>query len=393
MKIVKWFFQAFLIIAVFIDFTACSQDAQTDTLHANSVTRHNISVTSYYDNMGHLLAGMLPDTTVAGFTKIATKTQWINYSKSFDSAWNAVNDRNLKKAKLWGDSQLVDINKKTKTLFYPFSGPDFMYATTFFPDAEKYIFFGLEKVGSVPDVTKLNDASLNSLIYSVKYAMQDIFDDGFFVTLKMCKQLNNSSIDGVLPVILLFMARTDQRVIHVKNANITQDGNVSVADTFAVYKGQYRYGKGVEITFAKKGNDTITQKLYYFSADLTDEALATNLACTNYLKNLDSNVTTFVKSASYLMHNDLFKLIRNTVLAKSQAVLQDDSGIAYHFFDLTKWNIQFYGTYDKPIPVFSYCFQKDLDSAYIEKGSKPLSFKYGYGKGRNALLAMKKDRF
>ncbi|MFH0866356.1 MAG: hypothetical protein V1904_09175 [Bacteroidota bacterium] len=118
--------------------------------------------------------------------------------------------------------------------------------------------------------------------------------------------------------------------------------------------------------------------------------MATNAACTNFLKNLDSNVTTFVKSASYLMHNELFKLIRNTVLAKSQAVLQDDSGIAYHFFDLNKWNIQFYGTYDKPIPVFSYCYQKDMDAAYLANGSKTFDFKYGYGKGRNILLARKK---
>jgi hypothetical protein len=390
MKILKWIFQSLLAIAVFIDFSACSQDAQTDSLHASSVKRQSINVTSYYDNIGHLLAGMLPDTTVAEFSKIAQKKQWETFSKSFDSAWNAVSERSLNKVKIWSDSQLVDINKKTKTLFYPFSGPDFMYATKFFPNAEKYILFGLEKVGSIPDISKMSDNTLNSLIYSVQQALQDIFEDSFFVTLKMCKQLNNASIDGVLPVILLFMARTDQRIIHVKSAYITTDGNISVADTFTVYKGQYRYGKGVEITFAKKGNDSTTQKLYYFSADLTDEALSTNTACTNFLKNLDSNVTTFVKSASYLMHNDLFKLIRNTVLAKSQAVLQDDSGIAYHFFDLDKWNIQFYGTYDKPIPVFAYCYQKDLDAAYKADTTKSFDFKYGYGKGRNILLARKK---
>lgn len=390
MKILKWFFQAFFLIAVFIDFSACSQDTQGDTLNANSIKRQSISITSYYDNMGRLLAGMLPDTSMAGFSSITEKKQWKNYSVSFDSAWNAVNERSLKKVKIWADSQLVDINKKTKTLFYPFSGPDFMYATTFFPDAEKYIFFGLEKVGSVPDVTKLNDNTLNSLIYSVQQALQDIFEDSFFVTLKMCKQLNNANIDGVLPIILLFMARTDQRVIHVKSANITYDGKINVADTFAVYKGQYRYGKGVEITFAKKRNDSTTQKLYYFSADLTDEALTTNIACTNYLKNLDSNVTTFVKSASYLMHYETFDLIRKTVLAKSQALLQDDSGIAYHYFDLNKWNFRFYGIYDKPIPVFSYCYQKDLDAAYSANASKTFDFKYGYGKGRNILLARKK---
>lgn len=386
----KWTVQTLIAAAIFINFSACSQDAQTDTLHANAVTRQNININSYYDNVAALLSGMLPDTSLAAFSYVTQKSQWQTFSASFDSAWNAVDERSLKKVKIWSESQLADINKKTKTLFYPFSGPDFMYATKFFPDAEKYILFGLEKVGSIPDVSKLNDNTLNGLLYSVENALQDIFDDSFFVTLKMSKQLNNANIDGVLPIIMLFMARTDQQIKHVKSAYITTDGGISVADTFTVYKGQYRYGKGVEITFAKKGNDSTTQKLYYFSADLTDEALATNAACTNFLKNLDTNVTTFVKSASYLMHNDLFKLIRKTVLAKSQAVLQDDSGIAYHFFDKNTWNISFYGTYDKPIPVFSYCYQSDLDAAYKADSTGSFDFKYGYGKGRNILLARRK---
>ncbi|MFH0866355.1 MAG: hypothetical protein V1904_09170 [Bacteroidota bacterium] len=245
MRILKWFIQVLFVLAVFINFSACSQDAQTDSVHAAAVKRQSISIASYYDNMGHLLSGMLPDTSVAAFNKIAQKSQWKNYSKSFDSAWNEVDERSLKKVKIWADSQLVDINKKTRTLFYPFSGPDFMYATKFFPDAEKYIMFGLEKVGSIPDITKLNDYTLSSLLYSVKMALQDIFDDSFFVTLKMCKQLNNADIDGVLPIILLFMARTEQRIIHVKSAYITTEGNISVADTFTVYKVKYRYGMGV----------------------------------------------------------------------------------------------------------------------------------------------------
>ncbi|HNW99513.1 MAG TPA: hypothetical protein PKK00_13990 [Bacteroidales bacterium] len=390
MKIIKWFVQAFFALVVLVDFSACSQEAKSDNLQITSVKRQNLTCTSYYDNIAQLLSGMLPDTSINEFSNIVKKSEWKSYSASFDSAWNAVNERSLKKVNTWSGSQLAEINKKTKTLFYPFSGPDFMYATTFFPNAEKYILFGLEKVGSIPDVTKLNNTSLNNLLFSVKKALQDIFEDSFFVTLKMSKQLNNADIDGVLPIILLFMARTDQKIIHIKSASITTDGNINVADTFSVQKGQYRYGKGVEITFAKKGNDSTTQKLYYFSVNFADDALAKNIACTKFLNKLDTNVTTLVKSASYLMHNEIFDFIRNIVLTKSKAILQDDSGIAYHFFDQKKWNIQFYGIYDKPIPVFSYCYQKDLDAAYKTKGSKIFDFKYGYGKGRNILLALRK---
>jgi hypothetical protein len=81
--------------------------------------------------------------------------------------------------------------------------------------------------------------------------------------------------------------------------------------------------------------------------------------------------------------------MRSTVLSKSKFLLQDDSGVAYRFFDQKNWKFQYYGTYDRPIPVFSYCFQKDLNAAYASSSPKPFDFKYGYGKGRNVLLAKK----
>ena len=86
------------------------------------------------------------------------------------------------------------------------------------------------------------------------------------------------------------------------------------------------------------------------------------------------------------MHYPIFSYIRNIVLKKSKFELQDDSGISYKFFDKTKWNIQLFGTYERPIPVFSYAYQADLKAAF-DKGAKPYNFKYGYGNGRNIMLS------
>ena len=38
-------------------------------------------------------------------------------------------------------------------MLYMFSGPDFLYATSFFPNASTYVLAGLEPVGAVPDLT------------------------------------------------------------------------------------------------------------------------------------------------------------------------------------------------------------------------------------------------
>ena len=44
--------------------------------------------------------------------------------------------------------------------YYPFSGPDFLYADAFFPDASTYILAGLEPTGQIPDVLKLRSRSV-----------------------------------------------------------------------------------------------------------------------------------------------------------------------------------------------------------------------------------------
>jgi len=43
-------------------------------------------------------------------------------------------------------------------------------------------------------------------------------------------------------------------------------------------------------------------------------------------------VTSYFKATSYMTHKAQFSMIRDQVLAKSDAILQDDSGIPYRFF-------------------------------------------------------------
>ena len=74
----------------------------------------------------------------------------------------------------------------------------------------------------------------------------------------------------------------------------------------------------------------------------------------------------------------------------SGAVLQDDSGIPYHFFTGGAWRVQLYGDYQRPYGSFRWLEQKDLRTAYREPGVKRLPMNIGYGFRRitsNMLLA------
>ena len=47
-------------------------------------------------------------------------------------------------------------------MLYMFSGPDFLYAISFFPTAPTYVLSGLEPVGEVPQLTGLTHPAVDS---------------------------------------------------------------------------------------------------------------------------------------------------------------------------------------------------------------------------------------
>ena len=146
----------------------------------------------------------------------------------------------------------------------------------------------------------------------------------------------------------------------------------------------------MEIEFLRD-DDKSVHKLLYFSVNLSDNSLRENQAFLAFLKNLKSTAT-LLKATSYMMHKPEFSIIRERLLAGSAAVLQDDSGIPYHFFDGQSWRVQLYGAYVRPYGSFRWLEQADLRKAYVGSGVKALNFRIGYGYGRiesNLLLARK----
>lgn len=134
--------------------------------------------------------------------------------------------------------------------------------------------------------------------------------------------------------------------------------------------------------------------LTYYSCDISNSGIEKDKALAATLKSIPAS-NCFVKSASYLMHYETFTTIRNTVLDKAIYLVQDDTGIPYKYFDKSKFKMELYGNYVKPVSDFSEnLFQKDMAAAYTTKefmGS--LSFSLGYHwqtKDQNQMIAIKK---
>jgi len=376
-----------------------SKDLVTDTLEKDSVTvstidttktntifgvKVNLSDTSILNDIAKYIAGIKPNKNSKIF-KLINNDIWMQYSANSDSVWDVINHKNILKMDKWRDNELNDINKQIKTVFYPFSGPDFLFVNKFFPNAEKYYMFALENIGELPDIGKFNKYKLELYLSEINYSMRDITKSTFFITKNMINDLNKPEVGGVLPIIMVFMARTNNNILSIKPVKINSEGEIEYLKSYINYKGKNRYGKGFEICFCKD-NPNIKHYLYYFPYDLSNNGFKYYPELSKFISKLDSLTVTYIKSASYLMHNKDFTEIKKHILQKTLFLVQDDSGIPYSDFDKSKWNITLYGKYIKPISDFSWCMQKNLKDAY-EKESKPMPFKIGYGYISNLQVA------
>jgi hypothetical protein len=161
-------------------------------------------------------------------------------------------------------------------------------------------------------------------------------------------------------------------------------------ERFTLEKGSI---PGVRILFQRAGYER-TQTLYYFRFDLAKGPFSRSEKFVCFLKSFGPLVT-FEKASSHLMFDPDFSATRQFILDRSLYILQTDSGIPIKFFDPSTWNRNLFGTYLKPLPVFSFRYQKDLAEIYQKtRNIPPISFAMGYHYRQgtaNLLFATRKE--
>ncbi|MCD6019382.1 MAG: hypothetical protein K0S53_2503 [Bacteroidetes bacterium] len=339
--------------------------------------------------LANIMSGIADTSSI--YQYVQNTADFKSFSKNFDKRWNTYDSTRLMNLRKFRENEISKVVKPQTTLFYPFSGPDILHAQAFFPEADQYILIGLEPVGSLPEFRKEESDSLDAYFSKVNTSLNAILKFSFFRTQSMKNDLKNEEVDGTLHLLFLFLKRTGNELCSAKPVTVDSSGSVTHVNSFEDLKKLKTNTRGVEIKFVDVEKQLKT--LYYFSLNAADGGLKSNKGFVTYLKNMGT-VNTYLKGASYLMHKNYFSMIRNVILDQSQHVVQDDSGIAFHYFqeDDQKWSYSFFGQYLKPIPMFSVFYQKDLDSLYKMQGSKPIGFGIGYNfkdKNSNFMIATK----
>lgn len=325
-----------------------------------------------FDDTAKFLAGMQPSAD-SPLTPLTREANWKAHARHFDEQWKSVDARQLSQVRTWVGANLADTSG---TLFYMFSGPDVLYATTFFPNASTYVLSGLEPTGPIPDLSKIRGPALSAALDHLKMSLRQVLSHGYFITSQMGAHLSSGQLPGTIPVMYLFLARNGKTIKDVRLVQLEPSGTVKTPDA-STPRGSAR---AVRITFTS-GSGGPEQTLYYFSTDLSDGGVAKS----GFLKFCDQLKpgNSFVKSASYLLHGGGFSSVRNFLLENSKVIVQDDTGVPLRMFKEDTWAVKPFGRYTRPIPVFSGMYQPQMAGLFNKEKPAPLEFSIGYNWGVN----------
>ena len=337
--------------------------------------------TATADDTAHFLAG-LPPAADSPLAALAGDARWQRHARYFDAIFEREDATTLSRVRAFAQEHLAD---KHDTMLYMFSGPDFLYATSFFPNASTYVLAGLEPVGDVPQLTALKRPFLEYTLQNIESSIGTLMNYSFFITHNMKTQLSAGPVYGTLPILYVFLARTGKTVHDVTFVDLDGDGNIQTWNETGGKRGSSA-AAGVRIIFSA-GNGP-WQTLYYFSTNLADGGVTRSgfLTFCGKLGVADS----FIKSASYLLHSGGFNKVRDFLLEHSATILQDDSGIPLVYFDPKKWRLQPFGRYVPPLSIFPRAYQPRM--AELFRKATPIEFGLGYRWRKNEfnlLLAQK----
>jgi len=303
--------------------------------------------------------GGVPVSAESPLTGLTRDPRWIAHANEMNAAFSKLDQHLLNNIRNWQAQFLAPATRFSRTCLYFFSGPDFLYADTLYPDCTTYVLVSLEPVESIPELQSVPPVLLQNTLQTIEVSLNTLVNFGYFETEELRQYLQRSQLKGVLPIIFVFLARSGKEILNV--------------DYLSPNKGGAR---GVKVTFLDRSTG-VQKFLYYFSADLSDAGLRTNQAVLRFCNSLGPT-NSFLKAESYLLHQNGFNIARNYLLRVSASILQDDSGIPIRYFTPERWTLRFFGSYTGPINLFKNFYQPDLSQYYATSFPKPLTFGFGY---------------
>lgn len=323
-------------------------------------------------NLANFFGGISSSTTDSLIPK-EIKKQWEQFTKEMNTTYLRIDE----KKRIMNTWKNKNISISKGTLFYPFSGPDFLHANIFFPEFDTIIMIGLEPTGN----SKINITNYTTpdAFNKISRSLTTILNQSFFRTKSMAVDFKSENLNGTIPIFLHFISRNQFAIQSIKDVQLNSKGELI---PISKQVENSTYYQGIEYTLIKNNK---LKHLYFFSMNLMNTEYAGQPGLDKHeevgklIKNKNIS-STYLKAASYLLHRNEFSILRNWILNHSKQIVQDDSGIPLKFItDTTKWSTNYFGVYNKPIPLFYERYQQELFDVYHKNPGKILSLPFGIG--------------
>ena len=365
------------VLVVPILFTSTISCSRTERESAR--VKAAINEDRMFNDAARFLAGM-PGAPGSAYSELEKTPAWQEYSVEMSKAWKAADSKRMQPVRDFQRRELGGADAKSSFVFYPFSGPDVVYMQAFYPNGSVYVLAGLERPGTILDPAAYEAADLEAQLDGIRRGSASLFERSFFITAEMSRQLRGQLVDGVLPVILMLLARTGNTIENVRNVGIDHDGKLIELEKAQAKRGEQP--DGLEVIYHKEG-ERKQRKMYYFRLDL-GAGLEKNPSFLTFLEPF-GKPETLIKSASFLLHWAPFAKLRDYILANSSRIVQDDTGIRFGVYTKQGWKLRLFGRYGRPDRPFESQYQDEMRDAFETLGLvKPLGFSMGYGAGRRA---------
>ena len=148
------------------------------------------------------------------------KSQWDVFNKDMNSTYLRIDE----KKKIMNSWKNKNITISNGTLFYPFSGPDFLHANIFFPEFDTIIMIGLEPTGN--STIDISNYTTPDAFNKISRSLTTILNQSFFRTKSMAVDFKTENLNGTIPIFLHFIARHQFAIQSIKDIQLNAKGEL-----------------------------------------------------------------------------------------------------------------------------------------------------------------------
>jgi hypothetical protein len=288
----------------------------------------------------------------------------------------------------WAKAELAMMSAESDghaTVFYPFSGPDFVTVHRLWPTAGRYVLVAGQNAGVLPDVARVKPKTLSAWLEALQREVARFSWNGYFRTSNLNDtEASDEGLRGVTAILLFFAVREGYSVLDVYPIRLAPSG----LDIERLDPGRKRNWDSVRVVLREPvaGRQVL---LDYLSLGLSDPQLASVVGAKTWIRAMSAHPTV-LKAASHLLQTGQFEVLATALLERAPLVVQDETGLAWTRLRRA-FQVQLFGRYTQPIGSFEAHAQDELAKAYRQaRQVRALKIRFGYQKAAGSCVQVAK---